>query len=102
MAVRAAGAHSHPSNGDKQLQQNATATALPNRSGDQAIPLPKIADRAEELDHLLREISSQLTPKSELLESERKIAEQAEEIRRRAQQTRELLAGTPTPLELED
>ena len=101
-AVRAPGAHSNPSNGDKQLPQNATATALPNRSGDQAIPLPKIADRAEELDHLLREISSQLTPKSELLESERKIAEQAEEIRRRAQQTRDLLAGTPTPLELED
>jgi potassium efflux system protein len=102
VAVRAAGAHSNPSNGDKQLQQNATPTDLPNRSGDRAIPLPKIADRAEELDHLLREIGSQLTPKSELLESERKIAEQAEEIRRRAQQTRELLAGTPTPLELED
>jgi len=101
-AVRTPGAHSDPSNGDKQPQQNATPTVLPNRSGDQAIPLPKIADRAEELDHLLREISSQLTPKSELLESERKTAEQAEEIRRRAQQTRELLAGTPTPLELED
>jgi small-conductance mechanosensitive channel len=100
--VRAPGAHSYPSNRDKQLQQNATPTVLPDRSGDQAIPLPKIADRAEELDHLLREISSQLTPKSELLESERKTAEQAEEIRRRAQQTRELLAGTPTPLELED
>lgn len=96
------GAHSNPSNGHKQPQQNETSEVLPNRSGDQAIPLPKIADRAEELDHLLREISSQLTPKSELLESERKTAEQAEEIRRRAQQSRELLAGTPTPLELED
>jgi potassium-dependent mechanosensitive channel len=101
-AVRAPGAPSNPSNGDKQPQQDATPTVLPNRSVDQAIPLPKIADRAEELDHLLREISSQLTPKSELLASERKTAEQAEEIRRRAQQTRELLAGTPTPLELED
>src|SRR5690348_13686600 len=101
-AVREPGAHSNPANGDQQLQQNATPSVLPNRSGDQAIPLPRIADRAEELDHLLREISSQLTPKSELLESERKTAEQAEEIRRRAQQTRELLAGTPTPLELED
>ena len=101
-AVRTPGAHSDPSNGDKQPQQSVTPTVLPNGSGDQAIPLPKIADRAEELDHLLREVSSQLTPKSELLESERKTAEQAEEIRRRAQQTRELLAGVPTPLELED
>jgi potassium efflux system protein len=96
------GAHSNPSNGDQQRLQNETPTVLPNRSGDQAIPLPKIADRAEELDHLLREISSQLTPKSELLESERKTTEQAEEIRRRVQQTRELLAGAATPLELED
>jgi potassium-dependent mechanosensitive channel len=101
-AVRGPGAHSTPSNGDQQPQQKATPTVLPNRSGDQAIPLPKIADRAEELDHLLHEISSQLTPESELLESERKTAEQAEEIHRRAQQTRELLAGAPTPLELED
>src|SRR5262249_14897480 len=73
-----------------------------NGSGDQPIPLPKIADRAEELDRQLREIISQLSPKSELLTSERKIAGQVEEIRRRVQQTREILAGTPTPLELED
>jgi small-conductance mechanosensitive channel len=64
--------------------------------------LPKIADRAEELDHLLREISGQLIPKSELLESERITAEQAAEIRRRALQTREVLVVTPTGLELED
>lgn len=102
LASQTPGAHANPSNGDKQPQQNETSEVLPNRSRDQTIPLPKIADRAEELDHLLREISSQLTPESELLESERKTAEQAEEIRRRAQQTRELLADTPTPLELED
>jgi small-conductance mechanosensitive channel len=101
LAAQAPGARSNPSNGDK-AQQNEASEVPPNRSGDQAIPLPKIADRAEELDHLLREISSQLTPKSELLESERKTAEQAEDIRRRAQQSKELLAGTPTPLELED
>ena len=60
--------HSNPSNGDKQPQQTETLAVPQNHSGDQAIPLPKIADRAEELDHLLREISSQLTPQSELLE----------------------------------
>jgi len=93
---------SNPSNGDKHLLQNETPAVPPDRSRDQAIPLPKIADRAEELDHLLREIIGQLSPKSELVTSERKTAGQADEIRRRAQQTRELLAGTPTPLELED
>jgi small-conductance mechanosensitive channel len=101
-AAQAPGARPNSPAGDQQRQQSETPTSLPNRSGYQPIPLPKIADRAEELDHLLREISSQLVPKSELLESERKTAEQAEEIRRRVQQTRELLAGTPTPLELED
>ncbi len=54
------------------------------------------------MDRLLREISNQLTPKSELIETERKTAEHSEEIRRRALQTKELLVGTLTPLELED
>jgi len=101
-AAQASGAHSESSKGDQQRQQNETPSVLPNLPGDRAIPLPKIADRAEELDHLLREISGQLTPKSELLESERKTTEQGAETLRRAQQTRELLVGTPTPLELED
>lgn len=94
--------HSNPSNSDNPGRQNETFVAPPNHPGDRAIPLPRIADRAEELDHLLREISNQLAPKSEIIESERKTAKQAEEIRRRAQQTGELLAGTPTPLELEN
>src|SRR2546429_6311936 len=74
----------------------------PAKPVDQAIPLPQIADRAEQLDHLLREISSQLMPKHELLESERTAEVQAAEIHRRATETRDLLAGTPTPMELED
>ena len=90
------------SDGPKQAQQNETPAVAPSRSEDQAIPLPKIADRAEELDHLLREISSQLISKSQLLESERRSAEQAAQFRRRALENRELLAGTPTPIELED
>lgn len=69
---------------------------------DQAIPLARIADRAEELDHLLTEISGQLIPKSELLGSERTTEKRAAEIHRRVMQTRDLLAGTPTPMELED
>jgi potassium efflux system protein len=101
--AQTAAAHSNTSNGIRQPQQSEIPPVPPNRSEDQAISLPKIADRAEELDRLLREINSQLMPKSELLESERKAAEQTAEIGRRALQTRELLAGNiPTPLELED
>ncbi|HKV79701.1 MAG TPA: mechanosensitive ion channel domain-containing protein [Candidatus Sulfotelmatobacter sp.] len=66
------------------------------------IPLPQIADRAEELDRLLREISNQLITKVELLELQTKAEEQAAEIRRRSLQTRDLLAGNPTSLDLED
>ena len=101
-APQAPALHSNSSNGEKQPQQNETAAAPPNRSGVETIPLPKIADRAEELDHLLREISSQLIPQSELLNSERTTEKHAAEIHRRFVQTMNLLAGTPTPLELED
>jgi small-conductance mechanosensitive channel len=51
---------------------------------------------------VLQEISSQLTPKSELLNSQTKAEEQTGEIRKRALQTRDLLASNPTTLDLED
>ena len=85
-----------------QLPESEVPGVTPAKPVNQAIPLPQIADRAEQLDHLLREISSQLMPKHELLESERTAEVQAAEIHRRATQTRDLLAGTPTPMELED
>jgi potassium-dependent mechanosensitive channel len=84
------------------LQENETLSVPPDKSVDQTIPLPQIADRAVELDHLLGEISSQLIPKSELLELQRNATEQAAEIRRRTLQTRDLMAGEPTTLDLED
>src|SRR5262249_39942583 len=95
-------AQTQTSKGAIQPGQNETPAVLPKPSGDRAIPLPSIADRAEELGHLLREISNQLMPGSALHESEEKTAKQAAEIRRRALETRDLLMGTPTPLELED
>jgi small-conductance mechanosensitive channel len=51
---------------------------------------------------LLREIDSELRPKDELLKLQEKVDAQADEIRARALQSRDLLAGTPTPLELAD
>jgi hypothetical protein len=83
-------------------QNNEASPAPPAGSADQTIPLPQIADRAVELDQLLRQISSQLIPKSELLELERKAEEQASEIRQRVTQTRDLMADQPTTLDLED
>jgi potassium-dependent mechanosensitive channel len=93
---------SSSSNSAKQSPENAAPAVPPAQTVDQTIPLPQIADRAAELDHLLREISSQLIPKSELQELQTKAEEQAAEIRRRALETRDLLAGDPTSLDLED
>jgi potassium efflux system protein len=87
-----------PSSGLKQPREN----EVPARSGWQTIPLPQIADRAEELDHLLREISNQLTPQRELLELETRAEKRAAEIHRQTLQTRELLSGEPTSLDLEE
>jgi potassium-dependent mechanosensitive channel len=100
--AQAPSAQSTHANSARQPQESAVPAVTPAKSVDQAIPLPQIADRAEELDHLLREISSQLISKSELLVSERTTEKQAAEIHRRVMQTRDLLSGTPTPMELED
>jgi len=95
-------AQSVPPNSTKQSLENQAPVVPPAQSVDQAIPLPLIADRAEELDHFLQEISNQLVPKSELQASLTKGEEQAAEIRRRALQARDFLAGEPTSLDLED
>jgi len=91
-----------PSSGQKEPRENEVPAVPPARSSWQAIPLPQIADRAEELDRLLREISSQLTPKPELLELETRAEKRAAEIHQQTLQTRELLAAEPTSLDLEE
>src|SRR4030095_9223126 len=91
-----------PSNTAKQSLAEDTQAPRASQFVDQTIPLPLIADRAEQLDRLLEEINNQLIPKSVLVESGRKAAAQAAEMRRRSLQTRELLAGDPTSLDLED
>jgi potassium efflux system protein len=95
-------AQSTSPNSAKQSQGSEAQAVPPVRLVDQPIPLPQIADRAEQLDRLLQEINNQLIPKSESLESERKAEAQAAETRRRALQTRDLLADDPTSLDLED
>ena len=68
----------------------------------QPIPLARIADRAEELDQLITEINGQLLTPADLSRLEKQTESQEQEILDRSRQTRELLAGAATPLELED
>jgi potassium efflux system protein len=91
-----------PASPSSKSPQGAAAAPLPASPDEQAIPLPKIADQAEELDRLLREISGEMPPTSELLEAERLAEMHAEEIRQRELEAATLLAGVPTTLEIED
>lgn len=83
-------------------QQGAPSTTVASNVTDQVIPLPQIADRAEELDRWLREITGQLTPEADLLRSERDVKAESDALQQRAIEVNELLAGTPTTLELKD
>lgn len=89
---------------DSQSPQNADKASVPIPGGPQgqAMSLPQIADRAQELNRLLREITSQLPPKTELLHANREAEAQTAEIRERALEAKDLLADNPTPMELED
>jgi len=83
-------------------QDAKASSTAPARGPDRAIPLTQIADRAEETDRLLHEIESQMMPKEQLLSAMQKAQGETEEIYERTLQTRELLAGTSTAMELED
>jgi potassium efflux system protein len=72
------------------------------KPADNSIPLPQIADRAEGLDRMLQDISRQLAPMSELLETDRANKAQAEEIRQRLLDVNILLDSLPNSVELRD
>src|SRR5262245_33947224 len=59
------------------------AAPAPPASQDQPIPLAQVAERAEELDRLLDDISKQLTSTGDLLESYRDVQAQAEKLKER-------------------
>lgn len=92
------------SQSDSQPPQNGGKTSALALEGvqSQAISLPHIADRAQELNHLLRQITSQLTPVDELLQANKQAEAQTSEIRARALQAKDLMLDNPTPVELED
>jgi potassium efflux system protein len=83
------------------LQQKPAAPAAP-RPEDHSIPLPQIADRADELDRRLREIIGQLTPQEDLVQWEANAKNQSHELRASINEVNELLASKPTILELQN
>ena len=82
-----------------ESSQEAPSTPATAGPADRAIPLPQIADRAEELDRWLGEVIDRLTPEADLLKDEEEVKSQAEELRKRVKQVDELLASQPTTLE---
>ncbi len=88
----------------KASQQGAETPkpAPPAPEPNQPIPLPEVADRAEELDRLLLDFAKDLAPSPEQVAADTSIQEQSAEIAQRAPQLSVLLAGTPSPLELQE
>ena len=82
-----------------ESQQDAPSASTTTGPADRAIPLPQIADRAEELDRWLREITSRLTPEADLLKAEEEAKSQSAELRRHVIQNGDLLASGATTLE---
>jgi potassium-dependent mechanosensitive channel len=79
--------------------QEAASTPAITAPADRAIPLPQIADRAEELDRWLVEVTDRLTPEADLHKAEEEVKGQSEELQKRVNQVNELLASQPTTLE---
>jgi small-conductance mechanosensitive channel len=69
---------------------------------DQSIALSLVADRAEELDGLLAEISRQLRPIQEMILSDGRTDKHVNEIRQRLLFVDSLVSGVPTSTELRD
>ena len=78
------------------------APAVPPSSQVQPIPLAQVAERAEELDRLLDDISKQLASAAGLLESYRDAPAQAEKLKERIPEIQSFLASAPNAMELRD
>jgi len=89
-------------NPNPQLSQEAPSVPAITTPVDRAIPLPQIADRADELDRWLREITGELTPESDLLQWEEETKNQSQGLRQVVKHVDELLATKPTTLELQN
>jgi potassium efflux system protein len=83
-------------------QQTASPTPAPAPTPVQAIPLPEIANQAEELDRMLRDISKTLLPVLEGRVTDHAGKAHAEEISQRVRQAEDLLANIPSMMQLQD
>src|SRR5215472_17003908 len=79
--------------------QEAPSKSAAAGPADRAIPLPQIADRAEELDRWLGEVADGLAPEADLLKAEGQLKRESEVLRKGLNQVDELLASQPTTLE---
>jgi potassium-dependent mechanosensitive channel len=82
---------------ESSQQAPPTGTAAP---AGRAIPLPQIADSADELDRWLRKITSQLTSE-DLLGAKEEAENQSQVIRTNINYVNDLLMSNPTTLELQ-
>ncbi|HXJ13743.1 MAG TPA: mechanosensitive ion channel domain-containing protein [Candidatus Limnocylindrales bacterium] len=90
-----------PATKGSPISSGPEAAPLPPQT-EQAIPLPQIADKANELHNRLVEIYQELLSAKDALPSERSTQVRAEEIRERKLFADALIKGIPTSLDLRD
>ena len=78
-----------------------SSTPSPSPSPAQAVPLPQIAEQAEELDRALREMSKSLESAPEMKVSGSEAEAKAAELLQRAHQAQELLDGLPNIVQIQ-
>ena len=83
-------------------QQTASPTPAPAPTPVRAIPLPEMANQAEELDRMLRDISRTLVPVLDGRVTDPEGKAHAAEVNQRVRQAEELLANIPNMMQLQD
>jgi potassium-dependent mechanosensitive channel len=79
----------------------AQALLTPSPTPIQAVPLPQIAEQAEELERQIRKTSKSLIPVPDRQVESLEAEARADEISRRASQLEDLLTGTPNRMQLQ-
>ncbi len=83
-------------------QQAASPTPTPAPTPVRAIPLPEMANQAEELDRMLRDISRTLLPVADGRGTDTGGKAHVAEVNQRVRQAEELLANLPNMMQLQD
>src|SRR5882672_4544641 len=102
VSLRISGSQIAPPLRAESAYEAVTLTSARDRATDQVIPLPQVADRAEELNRFLEDIYRQMSSARESLPSQTSIKVQADEIRKQKLFIEGLFAATPNVLEVRD